>query len=564
MTHIITLRDDQADLEHRIESDLNHGARAVLGVLSTGGGKSVIMSHSVLNDARREMPQIVMAHRNELVSQLSMHVAKRGIPHRIIGSDQTIAMIRRQHRAALGQVFVNPSSPTAVVGVDTMIRRHTELKEYLAKIRRWRLDEGHHALLTNKWGKAIDMLPKSVTGAAYSATPKRADGMGLGRDFDGIYDTMQIGISMRSLIQIGALSDYEIVCPKSDLIVDDNEVSAGGDWSNQKLRTAAKKSHIVGDVVKTYCKYAWGRQAIVFATDVETAGEIAQSFNAAHIRAAALSAETNAAVREKYIEEFKTGKLQVLVNVDLFDEGFDVPACDVVIMARPTASLAKYRQMVGRALRFVAGKIALIIDHVGNVVRHGLPDKHIDWSLGRADKRGKQEKDPDDIPQIACENCERPFEKFKTFCPHCGAMKPLPQVRERTIEMVEGDLILLDREYLEQMRRATEIQSPAEAAAARGSHVSDMVHTAAINRQIEKIGAHDRLKHAIAQWAAVERIKEQTRLGARFDLQLCDREIQKKFYLTTGVDVLTALDGSRTRQQFDDMADRVERWYLNG
>lgn len=545
----ITLRQDQQELKNAIMSDWQHGARNVAGVLSTGGGKSVIVSDIALDGARVGMQQVIIAHRNELVAQMSTHIARRGIPHRIVGSNSTVALVTRQHRRDFGRSFVNPSAKTAVVGVDTLISRYDDLKDWAKQTDRWTIDEGHHVLRENKWGKAVEMFPRAH-GLGVTATPCRADGKGLGRQYEGVYDSMCVGLDMRSLIRIGALSDFEIVCPKSDLYVEESEVSAGGDWSNKKLRTAAKKSHIVGDVVGAYCRYAYGRQAICFATDVETAGEIAKQFNDSGIRAAALSAETNLAVREKYIDEFKAGKLLVLVNVDLFDEGFDVPACDIVIMARPTASLGKYRQMVGRALRYVPGKVALIIDHVSNVVRHGLPDKSIVWSLARRDKRGKQEKDPDEIELTVCKFCAKPYEKFHFACPYCGQSPPLPEPRARTIEMVDGDLILLDRDKLEQMRLAMQIENPADIGARVASVAGDYAGKGAINRQLEKIEARDRLQHEIAVWAAIERIKG-----------LQDRQIYRKFYLTTGVDVLTALDGSRSRQEFDELAEKVREWY---
>lgn len=547
---IITLRDDQQKLKSDIYSDWNHGATNVLAVLSTGGGKSVIASDITLDGAREDKQQIIIAHRNELVGQMSAHVSNRGIPHRIIASDATVAQITRQHRKKFGRSFVNPSARTAVVGVDTLISRYDLLKDWVAKTDRWKIDEGHHVLRENKWGKAVDMMPRAQ-GLGLTATAVRADGKGLGRDADGVYNSMCMGIDMRALIRIGALSDYEIVCPASDLQVDEKDVGAGGDWSTQKLRTAAKKSRIVGDVVGAYCQYAYGRQAICFATDVETAGDIAKNFTLAGIPAAAVSAETNIAVREKYIEEFRNGKLWVLVNVDLFDEGFDVPACDVVIMARPTASLGKYRQMIGRALRFIPGKIALIIDHVSNVVRHGLPDKYIAWSLMRRDKRGRQEIDPDELPLTVCKFCTKPYEIWNVICPYCGMAPPLPEPRDRSIAMVEGDLILLDRAQLEAMRQATVIENPGDIGRRVSGQAGHNAGVGAATRQIEKIEAQERLKAAIAQWAGVERFNGRQ-----------DREIYRKFYHATGIDVLGALDGGRTRVEFEELAQRIEGWYL--
>lgn len=547
----IVLRPDQQGLKDQIYYDWDNGVQNTLAVLSTGGGKSVIASDIVLDGAHMNMQQVVMAHRNELVSQLSGHVANRGIPHRIIGSDSTIRQIRDQHYEEFGRCFINPSAPTAVAGVDTLIARQDVLKPWLHQTDRWFGDEAHHFLKDNKWGKCVEMMPNSM-GVGFTATPSRADGMGLGRHADGVFDNMNVGLGMRQLIINGALSDYEIVCPKSDIEIDHEKTAKNGDWSPQKLKAAAKKSHIIGDVVTAYCQHAYGKQAIVFATDVETAGDIAKNFNVSGIRAVALSAKTNSTVRDKYIKEFRAGKLQVLVNVDLFDEGFDVPACEVVIMARPTASLGKYRQMVGRCLRTAEGKLyGLIIDHVSNVTRHGLPDKHIEWSLDRRDKRGRQEKDPEEIGLTVCKNktCAKPYEAFRIACPYCGMVPPPPAPQDRTLEKVEGDLVLLDREALEQMRRATELENPGDIAERVSYVAGDFAGRGAANKQIEKIAAHERLKEAIAKWAGIQRCQD-----------LEDREIHKKFYLTTGFDVITALDASKTRQEIEKIAERVEGW----
>lgn len=545
----ITLYPQQLELKNNIYNEWNKGNNNVLAVKPTGGGKSIVVSDIVLDGYNVNLKQSVIAHRNELVSQMAMHVAKRGIMHRVIGSDQTIRMITRQQRAVFGRSFVNPSSNTAVVGVDTLISRQDELSRWTAQNDRWFIDEAHHVLQANKWGKAVTMYPNAL-GAGFTATPERADGQGLGADYDGVFHVMVQSPNMRWHIDNGYLSEYEIVCPESDLELHEEEVAKSGDWSSQKLRAAAKKSHIVGDVVTAYCRYAYMKQAICFATDVETAGEIASNFNDNGIRAAALSAKTPFNVREKFIQEFKDGKLKVLVNVDLFDEGFDVPACEVVIMARPTASLGKYMQMFGRCMRTAPGKLyGLVIDHVSNVIRHGLPDKPREWTLARRDKRAKQQKDPDEIELRACLNkeCTKVYEKFRPVCPYCGFAPPLPEPRERSIEMVEGDLVLLDRAKLEEMRRAVELEAPGDL----GSRImGGKVGQKIINDRIEKCGAQKELIDAIDQWAGVQRFKG-----------FSDSEIYRKFYLTTGFDVMSALDGGRKIQEFKQLTEKVKGWY---
>lgn len=546
---MITLRDYQQDAVNKVYSSWQNGNRNVCLVLPTGSGKTQVFSSIVADFTKQHKNCAVIAHRNELVSQASCTLALWGVYHRIIASNSTIGQIIRKHREKYGKSFINPSATTAVIGVDTLVSRSENLKDWGKQIHLWVQDECQHLLRENKWGKAINMFPNAY-GLGVTATPCRADGQGLGKQADGFLDCVTIGPSMRSLIDRGFLADYEIVCPKSDLNVDDSPLSKNGDWSNQTLRKAAKKSKIVGDIVNNYIMYASGRQAIVFATDVDTAEEISQDFNANNIRAVSLNGNSQTAFREQSINLFTEGKIQVLVNVDLFDEGFSVDGCDVCIMARPTASLCKYLQAVGRSLRPLPGKTALIIDHVSNVIRHGLPDMHREWSLDRRQKKAKLSKDPSEIELTVCKHCLKPYEKFRTVCPYCGFEKPLPEPHSRTIEMVEGDLVLLTREMLERMRRNTELESPGSVAARVSLAAGPIAAKGVANRQAEKITAQADLKEAIAQWAAIERLKG-------FD----DREIYKKFYLTTGSDVLSALDGSHSRQEFEDMANRVKEWW---
>lgn len=408
----------------------------------------------------------------------------------------------------------------------------------------------HHYLAANQFGKTAALFTNArILGV--TATPQRADGMGLGFKWDGIFDEMVTGPTMRQLINLGALSDYEIAIPDSDFVIDDAELAPSGDWSTAKMREASKKSHIVGDVVREYARRAFGKKFICFATDVETAVEMAANFNAAGISCAAVSAKTPAHTRNEMIRRFKNGQLLGLVNVDLFGEGFDVPAVEVVIMARPTASLAVYLQQFGRALRVLAGKaFGLVIDHVSNWKRHGFPDKVHPWTLARREKKSaKKDKDPEEIDLTACRECSRPYERCEPACPYCGAVPPLPDPVSRRPENVDGDLLLLTREMIAQMQAATELESPAnmsqrvEAVAGRAAALGTM------NRQMEKIAAQSRLQHAIAQWAAIERAKGRE-----------DAVTYRRFFLTTGMDVLSA-QALDDRAAYDRLADQVEGWY---
>jgi len=347
----------------------------------------------------------------------------------------------------------------------------------------------------------------------------------------------------------GSLTDYEIAIPQSDFQIDDDAISGSGDYSPKKMRDATKRSHLVGDVVAEYSKRAFGKRAICFATDVESSNEIAALFNDAGIPAASVSAKTDTLLRAEYIRRFREGKIWVLVNVDLFGEGFDVPACEVVIMARPTASLGLYLQMFGRALRPFPGKLyGLIIDHVSNWKRHGFPDRPRAWTLDRREKRAKRERDPEEIELTACRECSRPYERFHPACPYCGWEPDLTPAARRSIEQVDGDLLLLDRDVLAQMRAATVLEAPASVAERVTMAAGPIAGKAAANRSMERHQSQQRLSGAIAQWAAIERSKGRA-----------DQQTYRRFFLTTGTDVLTALTG--TRQELDALAEKVENWY---
>jgi DNA repair protein RadD len=545
---MIVLRQDQRGLLDGVRNYWRAGQRNVIAVLPTGGGKSVIMSQDILDDDQAGIAQAVIAHRTELVGQMSLHVARRGVMHRIIAPKQVISDITAEHRREFnGRSFITPSARCTVAGVDTLIAREDELQAWALQIGKWRIDEAHHVLRTNKWGKAVAMFPNAL-GLGVTATPQRADGMGLGAHADGVFHAMVVGPSMRELIEMGALCDYEIVVPESDFQIDESDIAPSGDWSPKKMREASKRSHIVGDVVAEYCKYAFGKRGIVFATDVETAGEMAANFKAVGIPAEAVSAKTPAHTRSEYIRRFRDGRLWVLVNVDLFGEGFDVPAVEIVSMARPTASLAVYLQQFGRALRTLEGKpIGLVIDHVSNWKRHGLPDKQRLWTLDRKQKRAKSEPDPEEIELRACGGCSRPYERALLACPRCGWEPEPPVGGARSIEQVDGDLRLLTREALAEMRKAALLPSPASMGIKVGMAAGEIAGKAAVNRSIERHAAQQRLSDAIALWAGHQRAKGRP-----------DGESYRRFYLAAGIDVLSAL--ALPRDEMDKLATIVEGW----
>lgn len=422
------------------------GDQNVLGVMPTGGGKSHTVGEII---QEHQGVAAVIAHRQELVGQLSMTLARQGVVHNIIAPKNVIKFNMEEQFKELGRTFIRANCrDRAVIGVDTLIRRSTANDDFLKRVSLWVTDECHHLLRGNKWGKAVGMMPQA-RGLGVTATPCRADKQGLGRHAQGVMDSIVEGPTMRELINKGFLTDYRIFAPPSDVNYEAVKVGSTGDYVQEQLRTAVKESHLVGDVVQHYMRIAAGKQGVVFATDVSTSHEMAVRFNASGIPAEVISAKTPDAERADTMRRFRNRVIRVLVNVDILGEGVDCPAIEVVMMARRTLSYSLYSQQFGRGLRVLDGKQeAIIIDHAGNVALHGLPDRAREWTLdGQAP--GFRNRD-DEIPLRYCDECTQPYEITNKTCPWCGHY-PVPADRSKP-EYVDGDLHELSPEALQLLR----------------------------------------------------------------------------------------------------------------
>lgn len=523
---IPVLRPFQVTLKSDVYQAWAQGARNVLMRLDTGGGKTVTLADMVREHAGASC---IIAHRQELVGQLSLTIARYGVRHNVIASEATRRAIARLHCEELGYSLIDPGSRCVVASVDTLVKRELPA-HWVSAVTLWIVDEGHHLVENNKWHRAIGNFTHPLCrGLLPTATPKRADGKGLGRGQGGVADVMVQGPPMRWLIDQGYLSDYRIVCPPSDLAVLE-EVSASGDWSTQALREASKRSHIVGDVVRAYLAYATGKLGITFSTDVETATEITAAYRAAGVRAETLTGKTDDFVRRSIIRRFAARELDQIVAVDIISEGFDLPAIEVASMARPTASLALYMQQFGRTLRPMPGKgKALIIDHAANVIRHrGPPDKPRLWTLDKADKTRSGPSDA--IPLRVCVACFEPYERTYRECPHCGHYEP-PAGRSSPA-MVDGDLEELSAETLRGLREAVaaiDVDMDERRRQLRDAFAPPVGIAAGVNRHAERQAAQTELRAAMATQGGHWRLEG-----------LDDVAMQRRFFFTYGVDVLSA------------------------
>lgn len=520
---MIPLRPYQADLNGEIRAHWNAGQRNVVAQLPTGGGKTVNMADLF---AHHQGASIGIAHRQELVSQMSLALARFGIRHRVIGQKKLIAEIVRIHMDETGRSFYDPNAWCGVAGVDTLVRRGALADPWFQQITLWQTDEAHHVLRENKWGRACLMFP-NARGVGWTATPGRADGYGLGRDADGLFDAMVTGPDMRWLIDNGYLTDYKIWCPPADIDLSGVNVTDSGDFSQIKLREAVHKSHIVGDVVQHYQRIAGGKLGVTFAVDIEHAVEMAAAYRSAGISAEVVTSETPDTLRAAILRRFRSRQVLQLVNVDLFGEGFDLPAIEVVSMARPTASLNLFRQQAGRALRLLEGKqFGIIIDHVGNVVRHGLPDSPKVWTLARRERRGAHTSQLGVIPMRVCPNCTAPYERLVAICPFCQ-WKPEPAGRDMP-EQVDGDLMELSAAALQALRgEVSRIDGPVRVPVhLQGTPAGQAV----ANNHLARQQAQAVLRATMDRWGWWRTMYHAEN----------DSMVQRRFFFQFGIDVLSA------------------------
>lgn len=513
------LRPHQVKLKADVYQGWAEGHRNVLAVLATGGGKTLTFS-----DLLREqnLPSCVVAHRQELVSQISCSLAEMGVWHRIIGPKKIRQFCISEQVKKIGRSFIHDNAIVAVAGIDTLIRRGDELKQWLNSVRIWVIDEAHHVLRDNKWGKGVAMFPNAF-GLGVTATPVRADKKSLGRKRSGVFDKLVEGPAMRWLIEQGYLCKYRVAGIKPSYIMDDSEIAENGDYSFEKLRKKAHASRIVGDIVDSYLDIAPGKLGLTFTVDVELAKDTAAAYRQKGVPAEALSGDTPDHIRVFHMERFRRGELKQLTNVDLFGEGLDVPGVEVVSDGRRTQSFGRYCQVFGRMLRPAEGKThGIYIDHVGNAIQHKMPDRPRIWSLDDEEK-GKKSKSPDDaIPLRSCVACLWPYEAIYKCCPYCGH-KPEPLSRSAP-EHVDGDVTEYSEEFLQLLRG--EISK----ANTLWSGTVNNVQQASMRKNMEI--AHEvseELKTCIAYWAGIER-----------DAGLTDSQAYRKFYFIHGIDVMKA------------------------
>ena len=353
----IELFDYQEDMKARIEKALCLH-RSVMAQMPTGTGKTYLLT-AVIDSFVRANPKAkvwIVAHRRELVSQI----------------DETVRKFHSYSSATSSLL-----SSVKAMSIQWLMRHYDEIEEEPGMIV---IDEAHHAL-AKTYKEMWERFPKAKF-LGLTATPCRLNGKG----FTDLFDVLVQSWGVPEFISKGRLATYDFVSIKSDgvtqrLIDSLQKRGADGDYQNKEMDMLLNKKPSIERLYRSLEEYGKDRKGIVYAINISHAQKITKLYQENGVKAIAIDSKTPATERQQDIEAFKKGDIQVLVNVDIFSEGFDCPDVEFVQLARPTLSLAKYLQMVGRGLRVAKGKKnCVIIDNVGLYRVFGLPSQVWNWN----------------------------------------------------------------------------------------------------------------------------------------------------------------------------------------
>ena len=393
------------------------GARAPVLVAPTGFGKTAVSVEIIRAAVAKGRRTWFLAHLREILDDTADRLAQAGIPH---------GHIRSGHHP-------DPDQPVQVVGVKTAASRQGLPAQDLVIV-----DECHLAVASTYrqvLSAVGDPLLLGLTG-----TPERLDGRGLGELFDRLVPTC----STSELICEGLLSPCRVFAPPG---ADLSQLrTRAGDFDQGQAGEILSRPTVVGDALEHWLRLCQGRRGVAFCSTVRHAETVAEQWRAAGLRAVAVSGGSGDDQRRAAVELLRAGELDLVTCAQLWVAGVDVPALDAVIWLRPTQSLTVWLQGCGRGLRIAPGKAdCLILDHVGNALRPGLPQARREWSLEGRRKRPRQGEAAVGVRQ--CEGCYACYPPQLPACPECGAA---PVVKVRKLVQTAGEL----RELEEGARRA--------------------------------------------------------------------------------------------------------------
>lgn len=383
------LRDYQQDLYDKTKDAFRAGKKRVLVCVGCGAGKSYIFA-KMAQQTKGDV--LVLTHRQELRDQTSRLFADNGINARI---EMILTEANR-----LGQY----PKPALII-----------------------TDEAHLSR-SNSWMRVLDYYDTHTVG--FTATPVRLDGKPLG----DIYDTLVTGVSVRWLIDHQRLAPYEYYAPTA--VETDGLRVQCGDYVIRDMEQLMTDRAIYSDVLKSWERFAKGEKTIAYCVSVKHAKETAEMFSAAGYPAVEIDGATPQKKRAEIMQDFRDGKITVLCNVGIISEGVSIDDVSCCLLLRPTESHALYWQQGMRSMRYQPGKVAKVIDCVGNYTRNPLFDAEVEWSLTESVKKKPRINDTGDFFIRTCPAC---FKVFKTapVCPYCGSAYPLSPREIKAHEDIE-------------------------------------------------------------------------------------------------------------------------------
>jgi len=393
----------QEKLVDRARESIAKGSKGVLIQSPPGSGKSVIIASVAKAATDKKNHVLFIVHRRELVEQIKDSFSKQGVDKQYSTVMTVGRVANRLHQLPKPSIIIT--------------------------------DETHHSR-AKTYRRIYDHYSDAFR-LGFTATPWRMSGKG----FTDVYDDMIHGPTVDWLIKNNFLAPFNYYAPTlADL--DALKQSSTGEYTKQSMDDAIKRM-VFGDVVEHYKKLADGHKAILYAHSVETSELLAETFIQNGIAAVHADSKTPPKERDRIMEDFKSGKIQVLCNVDLVSEGFNVPDCSCVIMVRPTASLVLHMQQSMRSMRYQPGKKAIIIDHVANYAKHGLPNTEHEWTIQDREKK-TQNKNATDGPSLKdCPECFSVIPSTSQDCPACGHHFEADPTNNE-LEKVDGELKKID------------------------------------------------------------------------------------------------------------------------
>ncbi len=417
----LRLRPYQETIVADLRRAYREGSRAVLLTSPTGSGKTAVFSFITEGAAKRGNRVTILVHRQELVSQCSSALESLGVPHGVIAPGRTATY-----------------DPVQVASVQTLVRRLQRTPAPNMII----IDEAHHTT-AGSWRKVVEHYPHSLI-LGVTATPVRLDGQGLGIATGGYYDRLVLGPSVRELIDQGYLTRPVVYAPPvgADMAGVHRRF---GDFVASEVLERMDKPTITGNAVEHYLRICPNAPAIAFCVSVRHAEHMAERFRDAGISSESLDGNMDDRMRRHRIMALADGRIRVLTSCDIVSEGTDIPVVTTAILLRPTQSTGLYLQQCGRVLRPFPGKThSIILDHVGNVFRHGFPDLDRVWTLDGEDIDKRPKLAGETNTNVQCEQCYLVFPAWLSQCPACGWERD----RGREVQEVAGEL-----EKIEQIRR---------------------------------------------------------------------------------------------------------------